>query len=82
MKLGDLREAVIDRAAGRCEWPTCTLSGAQMAHLEHRGMGGRTSVNYLSNVAWLCHHHHLMLDLEEPIPRFELRTLLAAALDL
>jgi hypothetical protein len=78
--LSDLREHTIQRAKGRCEWPDCTMAGEQMAHLEHRGMGGRTSVNQPDNVVWLCLHHHLTLDLEKPIRRFELRELLRVAI--
>ena len=77
--LSDLRAQVIDLSGGICEWPGCDLPGAQMAHFDHRGMGGRTSVNRLGNVAWLCHRHHLLLDREIPLPRWELRELLRFA---
>lgn len=78
--LSDLRDYAIRRAKGRCEWPGCAMAGEQMAHFQHRGMGGGKSRNVPENVAWLCLHHHLTLDLEKPIRRFELRELLRYAL--
>ena len=33
-----------------------------MAHLTHRGMGGSTDVNTLSEVVILCKAHHDILD--------------------
>lgn len=78
--LGELRDHAIRRAKGICEWPDCPAPGEQMAHFQHRGMGGSKNRNVPDNVAWLCHHHHLTLDLEKPIRRFELRELLKFAL--
>jgi hypothetical protein len=78
-----LREAAIERAGSTCEWPGCDLPWEEMAHLQHRGMGGRPSANTLDNVAMLCrHHHHGILDGEgDPrLRRFEVRVLLAAYL--
>lgn len=61
-ELADLRRAVAERALGICEWPGCDDGGRQMAHLTHRGMGGSTTANTMSNLAWLCIRHHDTLD--------------------
>lgn len=61
-ELYELRITVETLAAGRCEWPFCTDAGEQMAHLEHRGMGGSRLANRVDNVAWLCIRHHDVLD--------------------
>lgn len=62
VRLDLLRTHIRIRSNDRCEWPTCSAFGAHMAHLEHRGMGGRTSADHPRNVAWLCVHHHDTLD--------------------
>lgn len=58
LPLPELRQREIRRSGGVCRWPGCTHPGEELAHLEHRGMGGRTSVNRPDNVAWLCRQHH------------------------
>ena len=62
--LAVLREATASRAEGMCEWAGCFEKGEEMAHLEHRGMGGNPSGsrNVLANTAWLCQYHHDILD--------------------
>lgn len=62
VELSALREFVMERARGVCEWPGCTDAGEQLAHLSHRGMGGSREANTLENVAWLCERHHDLLD--------------------
>ncbi len=59
-----LREQVVDRAAGVCEWSACGQAGAHMAHIEGSGRGGDpTGVrDALSNVVFLCVYHHDLLD--------------------
>lgn len=63
MTLETLRNHVIVRSGGRCEWPDCRYDGAEMAHGKHRGMGGKhPAVNVPENVWWLCRFHHDLLD--------------------
>lgn len=59
-----LREAALERANGRCEFPDCTLPRPklEMAHLHGKQMGGSRFRNVLDNVAMLCKHHHDWLD--------------------
>jgi hypothetical protein len=54
--------AIVSKWAAWCEWPECPLPGAQLAHIEGIGMGGRPSADTLGNVAWLCVPHHDLLD--------------------
>ena len=60
----ELREAALERAGGRCEFPTCTYQRPrlQMAHLLASGMGGSKFRDVLDNVAMLCEMHHDWLD--------------------
>lgn len=65
-ELAALRDAAIARDRG-CRWPGCDrtidyTNPLEMAHLSHRGMGGRTSVNTLDGVVMLCRVHHDCLD--------------------
>ena len=66
MELSDLRAAAMERAGHFCEWPDCRHQGSgpplEMAHLDHRGMGGYEAANTLDNVAILCRYHHDLLD--------------------
>lgn len=71
-----LRAQVVTLAGGLCEWPKCGKHGEEMAHLQHRQMGGSRKVNTIDNVAWLCKFHHDLLDGRTSMDRFELRTLL------
>lgn len=57
-----LRAQLWEITRGVCEWPGCGHSADHMAHIEPRGMGGRPSVDRLSNVAALCRTHHDILD--------------------
>lgn len=57
-----LRSYVRDRSWGFCEWPECGQPGDEMAHVFGVGSGGRRSADTPSNVAWLCRHHHGVLD--------------------
>ena len=61
-KRSDLREFVIERSGGRCEWVGCPHRGEEMAHLEGIKAGGRKSADEKENVAWLCRPHHDVLD--------------------
>lgn len=59
-----LRAAVRELSGGRCEWfLPCSNAGEELSHIEPRGMGGRSSVDRIGNVAWLCRDHHDLLDL-------------------
>lgn len=59
-----LREYVIERANGWCEWyaGSTVHRGEHMAHVYGTGMGGRASADEPGNVAWLCRWHHDVLD--------------------
>lgn len=64
-----LREEVFARDGYRCIWPGCNPGYAytfthslQLVHLEHRGMGGRKSVNVAENCITLCPFHHSIYD--------------------
>ncbi|HHH27370.1 MAG TPA: HNH endonuclease [Polyangiaceae bacterium] len=61
-----LRDRVIDRARGRCEWPQCRDPGSEMAHVWPRRMGGSPAADRLDNVLWLCRRHHDILDGRAP----------------
>lgn len=63
LPIDELRAAEIHRSAGRCRWPGCPEWGHELAHLEHRGSGGRLSMNRLDNVAFMCREHHRSFDL-------------------
>ncbi len=83
---GELREAAIDRAGYRCEWPACSspTDRLEMAHFRHRGIGGNPKANVLSNVAILCHYHHRgVLDGDEIVQgrRREIAEILAVAIE-
>ena len=53
----------MERDGGMCQWPACgSTSRLQLAHLEHRGMGGSKYANVLANVVMLCDYHHDILD--------------------
>lgn len=66
MSRRELRSQLVETFGPACEWPDCGLPGEEMAHIEPRGMGGRPSVDRLDNVAWLCRHHHDVLDGRRP----------------
>ena len=63
--LTELRNAAMERAMGRCEWPACDDGqDLQLAHNLHRGMGGNPAGdrNTIDNVAILCRYHHDVQD--------------------
>lgn len=61
-ELAALREEVFARDGG-CVWPGDDHEGAaQLAHLHHRGMGGRTVVNTPELCITLCRFHHDIYD--------------------
>lgn len=63
MTPGELRQELLATLPTNvCEWPGCSDPGQQMAHLNHRGMGGSPAANRLDNVLWLCAFHHDTLD--------------------
>lgn len=57
-----LREFVIERSRGGCEWTSCVNRGEQLAHIEGIGMGGRPSADTEDNVWFLCVFHHDLFD--------------------
>ena len=60
-----LREAALERADGRCEWPpgcTYTRPRLETAHIEPARMGGSPLRDTLENVVCLCRAHHDWLD--------------------
>jgi hypothetical protein len=66
LSLRELRMFVFERDGG-CVWPGCVLevSGVnplQLAHLEHRGMGGSKTRDTAENTVTLCKAHHDCLD--------------------
>lgn len=82
--LAELRAQALERDGG-CKWPGCDYqidlaNNLQMAHIKHRGMGGRTSVNRLDEVVILCALHHRLFDGETGLVklRYELETMLRA----
>lgn len=66
-ELSELRSQALERDQ-TCRWPACDhktepfVNPLEMAHLTHRGMGGSTDVNTLSEVVILCKAHHDILD--------------------
>ena len=58
----NLRAFVTERSRSFCEWPGETHRGDHVAHIFGKGSGGRRSANLPNNVAWLCVHHHDVLD--------------------
>lgn len=60
----DLREDVMERAGGRCEFDGCTYTNQRLeeAHLSAKGMGGSKRRDHIDNLAALCTHHHDWLD--------------------
>ena len=82
----DLREAAMERAGGRCEFPSCAtpMPRLEMAHLIGSGMGGSRYRDVLDNVAMLCAQlHHPWLDggIIPNARRFENEMILRAYLD-
>ena len=66
-ELAELREACFARDEYRCKWPGDETipfvdNPLQMAHLQHRGMGGSKEANRLENVITLCRFHHDIFD--------------------
>lgn len=61
--LSELRAQTFERDGG-CRWPGCreTEHPLQMAHLNHRGMGGSAEADTLDNTLALCRLHHDCLD--------------------
>lgn len=68
--LAELRDEVFARDGEDCVWPGCTMfsplqPGAnplQLAHLQHRGMGGSVERNTPDNCVTLCRFHHDIFD--------------------
>jgi len=55
----ELRETVIARSNGFCQWPQCESRGEEIAHLRSRGMGGnRKTRDVEDNLMWLCSDPH------------------------
>ena len=83
-KRSDLRDAALERAEGRCEFPACTYKRPQleMAHMKAIGLGGSKTADVLDNVAMLCKQHHDWLDcrITANMRRFENEEILRAVL--
>lgn len=67
MTPAELRSLVFERDGYSCVWPSCTLllteaNPLQLAHLNHRGMGGSKHANTLDNAVALCAFHHDVFD--------------------
>ncbi len=77
---GGLRTSVVDRSGGTCEWPSCGVPAAHMAHIRGIGRGGDpTGVrDNERNVAMLCVWHHDLLDGRVPMKLREVEELLLA----
>lgn len=73
--VASLREAVLVRARGRCEWPearveavagyrivACGRPMIELAHLHSRGMGGSVEADQLNNVIAACAVHARVTD--------------------
>lgn len=78
----DLRASVLARDVS-CRWPGCSHHDEplEMAHLQHRGMGGSKAANSMSNTLMLCKTHHDCLDGRTGLGtlRFELNEMLKHA---
>jgi 5-methylcytosine-specific restriction endonuclease McrA len=69
-ELAELREAVFLRDGFRCKWPECGVEWKrgfagdtlELAHLQHRGMGGSRERNTPDNCITLCRRHHSLFD--------------------
>ena len=74
-ELAELREGCFARDDWTCKWPGCKVdqfwtgwlggditNELQMAHIQHRGMGGSKEANRLENVITLCRFHHDIFD--------------------
>ena len=58
-----LREEIIARSQGRCQWPQCAEPGKEIAHLHSRGMGGnREKRDVAGNLMFLCRDHARISD--------------------
>ena len=86
----ETRLAVWDRAGAKCEWCSTTYRGdrLQLAHLEHRKLGGRhgimaKAIHDSRNVALLCLKCHNILDRRawNPEVREKMMTFLKDKLD-
>ncbi len=78
----ELRDAAMERAGGRCEWPGCGtatdwtwLGGLEMSHIIPMGSGGKDTIE---NVWMLCKYHHDMHDGRVPRKLREYRLLALA----
>ncbi len=60
----DIREAAMQRAGGRCEWPDCNDNKwLELAHIKAIGMGGSKKRKFdINNVCILCKYHHDIYD--------------------
>ena len=82
----ELRDAAMERAGGRCEFPGCSTPRPklEMAHLLGSQMGGSKYRDVIDNVAMLCAQvHHPWLDggIIPNARRFENEQVLRAVLD-
>lgn len=76
----ELRQQVIGRSGGICEWPRCVSPGEHMAHIRGIGRGGNPTHtrDVISNVAWLCVYHHDQLDGRQRVKLWEWESVFAA----
>ena len=56
MSRAPVRQMVIDRSGGWCEWPSHNHPGAELAHFHSIGMGGNPlhDRDAWNNVGWFC----------------------------
>lgn len=57
MNRSGLRQAAMERALYRCQWPSCGEQAQELAHLHSIGAGGRKSADTLGNVMVMCRRH-------------------------
>ena len=70
-----LRKQLKERSGGMCEGKFIRISGSEVvrvdncgregvvaAHIDHAGMGGRKSMDFLENLRWECWLHHELMD--------------------
>jgi len=63
-------QIIKERSGGRCEVDDCVRldwRGIVCAHIQHRGIGGRNGeaekiINDPRNIAYICCHHHDVID--------------------
>ncbi len=80
----ELRDTVMARSKGRCEWSGCLDAAEHMAHIAGIGLGGdpKGIRDELANVAGLCLLHHDLLDGRRLMRLHEIENLLREVVEL